>query len=91
MHEISNNVICDAFCDFGACGGTTSSAEKVTLNDVDKFDWRRTLFGKRTLATFNNKQTFLPLQKCTTISLRIGTDLSLFISYIYKCALSFKH
>ena len=70
--------MCVAFCDFGACGGTTLSAENVTLNDVDKFYWRRTLFGKRTLATFKNKQTFLPLQKCTTISLRIGTDLSLF-------------
>ena len=55
--------MCDAFCDFGACGGTTSSAENVTFNDVDKFYWRRTLFCKRTLATFNNKQTFLPLQK----------------------------
>ena len=29
--------ICDAFCDFGACGGTTSSAENATLNDVNKF------------------------------------------------------
>ena len=29
--------ICDAFCDFGACGGTTSSKENATLNDVNKF------------------------------------------------------
>ena len=57
------NMICDAFCDFGACGGTTSSAENETLNDVDKFYWQRTLFGKRIIATLNNKQTFLPLQK----------------------------
>ena len=45
--------ICDAFCDFGACGGTTSSAENATLNDVNKFLWRRTLFVKRIPATFN--------------------------------------
>ena len=30
-------LICDAFCDFGACGGTTISAENATLNDVNKF------------------------------------------------------
>ena len=42
--------ICDAFCDFGACGGTTSSAENATLNDVNNFLWRRTLFVKRTPA-----------------------------------------
>ena len=29
-------MICDAFCDFGACGGTTSSAENATLDDVNK-------------------------------------------------------
>ena len=32
-----DDAICDAFCDFGACGGTTSSAENATLNDVNKF------------------------------------------------------
>ena len=47
-------IICDAFCDFGACGGTTSSAENATLNDVNKFKWRRTLFNKHKPATFNN-------------------------------------
>ena len=47
-------IICEAFCDFGACGGTTSSAEYVTLNDVNKFYLQRTALGKPTLATFNN-------------------------------------
>ena len=35
--RVSDEDICDAFCDFGACGGTTSSAENATLNDVNKF------------------------------------------------------
>ena len=27
-------IICDAFCDFGTCCGTTSSSENVILIDV---------------------------------------------------------
>ena len=35
--HIKDGLICDAFCDFGACGGKTSSAENATLNDVNIF------------------------------------------------------
>ena len=32
--QFLRHFICDVLCDFGSCGGSTSSAENVTLIDV---------------------------------------------------------
>ena len=34
MTKMATMLICDAFCDFGTCCGTTSSSENVILIDV---------------------------------------------------------
>ena len=62
----------------GFCVGMTSSAKNVTLSDVNKFKWRRTLFGKRTLAT-SYFQHLVNVSAIWQSVFGIDTDLSLCI------------
>ena len=54
-------LICDAFCDFGTCCGTTSSSENVILIDVTILNMATELIGVSSTFKLVNRNAYFTL------------------------------